>query len=207
MNYRWAVACGTVALCGLVYLGSVGWRVGEAETRYFGRNHCLPLWRKQPDYSEPATADSYGAGTFEFTQNDGRKLRVYKQLINGFQHSYGSALVALELGDAASDFMFRANEYFEAYAKPSGKTYEHLLDTRKDLHNNKVGRRIAADAIALGLRGQAADDYVVSELLKAIDDGRIIKDFRSARVDLLPTPDEYGCPFLPHPEKTEVAYK
>lgn len=190
-----------VAAAAVVVAGYVGWlclRVGFAETALFGRNHVFASLSPKRDYSGPPTADSFDSGTYKFNR-DGQEVTVHKQLINGFQHAYGSALATLEIGETAADLLFRANEYWEGYVSKRGKTYEHFLDTKKDLYNNAVGRQIALKAVAQNLRGPEADRYVTNEVLSAIASYQIIHHFREPRVRKLPPPDMFGCPALPKP--------
>ncbi len=95
-------------------------------------------------------------------ERDGTSVRVYKQLINGFQHAYGSALAEYEIGSPLADLLFRANEYAESYVFcRDTDTEKYSLDTRKDLANNAVGRGIADKARKLNLSGPTAYDYIL----------------------------------------------
>lgn len=190
------IVAAAVALIGTGYVLSLCFRVGSAETQLFGRNHVFTWFSPHRDYDEAPTADSFDGGTFTFHRGN-ETIKVHKQLINGFQHAYGSALATLELGATTADMLFRANEYWEAYTSKRGKTYDHFLDTKKDLYNNAVGRRIALRAIHKHLSGPAADRYVTNEVLSAIASYQIIHHFREARVQKLPPPDVFGCPGLP----------
>jgi hypothetical protein len=192
------------ALCvtGIValYAVAVCWRVADAELRIFHRNHIFKtLNHESPDYTGPVVAASYGGKTYQIVRS-GRIVTVHKQLINGFQHAYGSALAAFELGDVPSDLAFRVVEYFEAYTTRGGRTYAHFLDTKKDLHNNGDGRKIAVSAHAKGLTGKAADDFMQDQILQAIDRGDVINHFMDYRVQNLPSLEAFGCWGLPHPK-------
>src|ERR1700679_3959380 len=85
-----------------LYVVSVLWRVSLAEQEYFGRSCIVPLRWHPPPYSEPPVPGSYGQGTYTYEHN-GKLIHVHKQLINGFQHAYGSGLVSYELGARAAD--------------------------------------------------------------------------------------------------------
>jgi hypothetical protein len=191
------------AALGGMYVLSVAWRVGCAEEELYGRNCTLPMHKHSRDFREGPIAGSYQFRTYTFIRKDGTKVKVHRQLINGFQHAYGSALACLELGAGASDLMFRLNEYCEAYTKKWGKTYAHSLDTRKDLANNLVGRRIAEQAWQRGLAGADADRFMKGEILAAIERGVVLNHYLDPRVQKLPTLAEFGCPFLPNPAKPE----
>ncbi len=193
-----AVLAGFGAIAGL-YVGSIIWRVGAAEQELFGRNHVVLLLPPIRTYKDKATPESYGSSTFIFVRGS-KVLRVYKPLINGFQHTYGSALASYEIGTFGSDMLFRLNEYEEGYTRPWGRTYEHFLDTRKDLANNSVGRKIGAKARALGLQGDRADRFIVQQVLASMDSGEVISHHRDPRVQKLPSNEEFGCPGLPHPQ-------
>jgi hypothetical protein len=181
-----------------MYILSVIVRVSFREQEVMGRSCLIPLSVNPRRYCELPSADSFGALTYSL-ERKGKKLAVHKQLINGFQHAYGSALVAFEMGELASDLGFRANEYMEAYCCEDGRSYPHYLDTRKDLFNNTIGRAIARDARLLRLSGKDADDYLTERVFEAVFRRVIIPHAYDSRVSELPTLDEYGCPGLPNP--------
>jgi hypothetical protein len=196
------VVIGTLCAAGLVasYALAICWRVADAELRIFHRNHIFKtLNNGTPDYTGPVVPASYGGKTFQIVRS-GRIVTVHKQLINGFQHVYGSGLAAFELGDFPADVAFRLVEYFEAYTTKGGRTYAHLLDTKKDLLNNSQGRKIAAAAHAKGLTGKSADDFMQDQILQAIDRGDVINHFMDYRVQNLPPLEAFGCWGLPHPK-------
>jgi hypothetical protein len=195
----------SLSLAGLLglYVLNIIWRVSVAEQVLFGRSCLIPLTLSPRIYDQPPTADSYGSGTYEVAIG-GKTINVYKQLINGFRHTYGSALAAFEIGNSNADMLFRANEYVEAYLCKDGRTLKHFLDTKKDLSNNAVGRRIGQSARDLRLSGQDADVYMVKRVLEDIDQGAVLGHFLSPRVQSLPSLEEYGCPWLPKPASTTV---
>lgn len=147
-------------------------------------------------------AGSYGQGTYTF-ERDGKVLHVHKQLINGFQHAMGSALVAYELGGRTANCLFRLNEYVEAFDGSRSNTLKFNLDTRKDLANNVVGIRIGRSTRKLGLWGNNAEKHIIDEVLAAMDREEVIKHYLDPRVAKLPTVAEYGCPGLPEPVTPE----
>jgi hypothetical protein len=175
---------------------SVVWRVSLREKTLFGRSYLIPLSATVPQYTNSPTPESFGTSTYVFDRN-GTKVIVYKQLINGFQHAYGSALAAFELGAVCSDLLFRANEYFEAYLLKDGSSEKHYLDTEKDLANNAVGRTIGVRVKSMTLSGKDADDRIVKEVLRAMDSGEVINNYLDPRVERLPSREEFGCPGLP----------
>lgn len=177
-----------------VYVLSVVWRVSIAEQRYFGCSRLIPLsWSKQK-LDEPPTPESYSSGTTRFVR-DGRTVVVYKQLVNSFQHAYGSALACYEIGRVPADYLFRCNEYAEFIFGSQRAVPDSWLDTKKDLANNATGRQIGATARKLKLHGTAADLFMQRESLKALEDGRVIDHFRDPRVQSLPEPNT-SCPGL-----------
>jgi len=186
-----------LALAG-AYVLTVTWRVSVAEQSLFGQSHLVPLSLKKPQFTEYPTPDSYNGGTYSYVRA-GKFVRVHKQMINGFQHTYGSALTAFELGEFPADILFRANEYFEAYSCKNGRSSNHYIDTRKDLFNDRVGRLIGMEARNKGLFGRRAEKYIIAKVLQAMDSGIVLPHYRDPRVPLLPTLEEFGCPGLPKP--------
>jgi len=185
------------------YVLSVLWRVSIAEHEYFGRSCIIPMTWHSRQFTEGPCEGSYGQGSFTFAYR-GKTFHVYKQLINAFQHTYGSALVSYELGAVIADLMFRMNEYVEAFdGSPNTRTLAHNLDTRKDLFNNIIGIRIGQEIRKKGLWGQAAQQKMIDSALAAMDRDEVIKHYLDPRAAALPTTDHYGCPGLPKP--TEAA--
>jgi hypothetical protein len=177
------------------YVGSIVWRVSFAEQALFGRSDLLPLSLKPQQFKEPPTLESFGKETYTYVLR-GRSIRVYEQLINSFQHVYGSALAASEIGNKPADFLFRANEYFEALCWRNSGSRNFYFDTKKDLANNAIGRRIGLMAKEQGLMGEACERFILDEIFRAIDEGAIYKDCAEPRVGQLPSLSEYGCPLL-----------
>ncbi|MBA4050237.1 MAG: hypothetical protein C0508_06025 [Cyanobacteria bacterium PR.023] len=178
-----------------LYVFSILWRVSFAEKHLFGYSRLIPLsWHKQIP-TEPGNASTFNELTSPYNRN-GKTIHVYKQLVNSFQHAYGSALAAYELSEVPADLLFRANEYTEAITSKVSGTQNWYLDTKKDLHNNAVGRRIGLQARTLGLNGLDAEKFIIAETLKAADDGRVYNHFLDNRTLQLPPLEEYGCPGL-----------
>jgi len=185
-----------------LYVISILWRVSVAEQEYFGRSCIVPLRWHPAEYKEAPVAGSYGQGTFSY-EHGGKVLHVHKQLINGFQHGVGSALVAYEIGGRTADLLFRLNEYVEAFDGTRSNTLKYNLDTRKDLANNIVGIRIGRATRKAGLFGASAEKHIIDEVLAAMDRGEVFTHYLDPRVSRLPTVEQYGCPGLPKPERPE----
>lgn len=188
------------------YVLSILWRVSAAEQEYFGRSCIVPMRWPVREYSEKPVDGSYGQGTFSFerrgkTGEPGRILHVHKQLINGFQHAYGSSLVSYELGEGPANLLFRLNEYVEAFDGSPSNTVKYNLDTRKDLANNQIGYRIGRGTRQLGLWGASAENHIIAEVLAAMDRNEVLTHYLDPRVAKLPSVAEYGCPGLPEPVK------
>lgn len=181
-----------------IYIVSVVWRVSVAEQKIFGHSELIPLSLPLKPFREPGTESSYGSSTYTLIQ-DGREVSVYKQLINGFQHTYGSALVARELGPRASDLIFRTNEYVEALRCSRGNQENHYWDTRKDLQNNLIGRRIGRSIRTLPLTRKQGEHLMAERTLDALTNGVAISHFLDPRVETLPTLEQFGCPHFPKP--------
>lgn len=187
-----------------IYVLSILIRVSLAEEKYFGRSDLIPLSQNGHKYkAKTLSPKSFQSGSYHFDRN-GQKIIVWRQKINGFQHVYGPALMAYELGDKASDWTFCANEYMEAFfdviVDDNGISESDILDRRKDLHHNAFGRRIAADVKHRGLSGQAGYDALLKQVLSEVESDRVfIPHYEDPRVKLLPTETEMGCPGLPPP--------
>jgi len=150
------------------YVLSILWRVSLAEQELYGRSCLITLSAKKFDTSELGTPASFFDNTYSFDRH-GKTIHVYKQLINSFQHAYGSALAAFELGSTPADLLFRANEYAEGIVCGGAGTEPFMLDARKDLYNNSVGREIGIQARSKKLNGADADKFIVAEILQALE--------------------------------------
>ena len=189
------IALGLSALILGLYVFSILWRVSFAEKHLFGYSRLIPLsWHKQIP-TEPGNASTFNELTSPYNRN-GKTIHVYKQLVNSFQHAYGSALAAYELSEVPADLLLRGNEYAEAITSKVSGTQNWYLDTKKDLHNNAVGRSIGLQARTLGLNGLDAEKFIIAETLKAAEDGRIYNHFLDKRTLQLQSLEEYGCPRL-----------
>ena len=184
-----------ILIASLVYVSTIFWRVSVAEKEQFGQSCLIPLTWCKRKYDRPATTSSFGDATYDYSRS-GKVVQVHAQLINSFQHGYASALTAYELGAPASEFLFRVNEYLEAiFCRDAGTTYFYL-DTKKDLFNNAIGRAIGVEARRFALNGPDADDYLVTEILTALNSKRLITHYSDPRVATLPSYDESGLPLL-----------
>ncbi|MBX3134741.1 hypothetical protein KF707_00800 [Candidatus Obscuribacterales bacterium] len=196
-----AIAMIPITLLAL-YVFSVIWRVSAYEQKVFGRSELIPMSLQPRKFTEIPSMETYGAFTYDIQVNH-KPLRVHKQVINGFQHAFGSGLVAYELGEQIADLLFRANEYVEAYFSGDGRRYSHYMDTRKDLYNNMIGRAIGMEARQKNLTGGAADRYISARVLNSIQNREVIPHWLEPKVKDLPSLEEYGCPGLPHPSPDE----
>lgn len=190
----------SMLICGAllgVYVLSILWRVSQAEHEVLGRDLMLHVFKSDKQFSEPATIDSYMSMTFDQDYKT-VKLNVWRDKINGFQHSYGSALAAYEWGEYLSDKLFVANEFAEWLFDRDGVSERDLRDRHRDLANNKVGRRIGVDAWKSGLLRKNADEYIRDHIVAAIEyDHSVITHWRNPMIDSLPSEAEMGCPNLP----------
>lgn len=194
-----STVCATL-VCGAIlggYVLSILWRVSLAEHEVMGKDLMLHVFKSDKQFNLPPTIDSYMAQTF---LQDYKTLSfpVWRDKINGFQHSYGSALAAYELGDFLSDKLFVANEFTEWLFDRDGVSERDLRDRHRDLANNKVGRKIGIDAWKLGLHGHDADEYIRDHIVIGIEfDRTVITHWRNPIIDTLPSEAAMGCPNLP----------
>ena len=72
------------------------------------------------------------------------------------------------------------------------------LDTKKDLANNSIGRKIGTEARQLHVNGLEAENFMISKIFSSIDDGTIYRNCSEPRVAELPTLKQYGCTLLPN---------
>lgn len=193
----WKKIAYTVLILISAYVFSIVWRVSVAEQHYFGRSELIPLSLNRPGFSDKAVKGSYESKTFLFSRQ-GKPIRVWRQEINGFQHVYGSALAAYELGEKPADWMFCANEYMEAYLDPDGITEKDFKDRRKDLAHNRLGRRIGLQVRGAGKVGSAAEDAILQAVLKEVESKKhFYPHYNDSRILRLESENELGCPGLP----------
>jgi hypothetical protein len=193
----------TGALLG-AYVLSICWRVSLEELNQFGRSDLLPVSAHAKKYSDPPTADTFGDGCYTFISN-GKSIVVYKQLTNGFQHAYGSALASYEVGSTAADLLFRANEYAESlFARNSG-TDRFYEDTKKDLGNNALGRQVGDRARVMGLTGKPANEFILKTITEMVYQKEVFIHWQDPRVKSLPSPEQFGCPCLTRIQKARRA--
>lgn len=185
------------------YVLSVIWRVSVAEQNLFGRSDLIPLSLKKPAYTtqNKTTPDAYGSGTFIYNRS-GTPVVVWRQEINGFQHIYGSALAAYELGDKPADMLFCANEYAEAFFDfifdPNGIGPEDLKDRRKDLRHNRTGREVGIIVRNSPPEGMSSEELIQQTILDRMagKDG-YFPHYNDPAIAKLPTETQMGCPLLP----------
>lgn len=188
------LAAGAVSV---TYVVSVLWRVSVAEHEMLGRDMMLRIMPNGRTFNESPIPESHLSRTYTL-KLDGLTLKVWGEKINGFQHAYGSALVAYELGDFCSDKIFCMNEYMEWFFDKNGIALKDLLDRRRDLANNKVGRLIGLKARSEGLVGADADRYIRRHVVAAMEfDKSIITHPFDVRAFRLPSETQMGCPHLP----------
>ena len=162
-----------------------------------GKDLMLHVLKSNKEFNSPPTFESHMAATY--VQNYKTiKFDVWRDKINGFQHTYGSALAAYEFGDFLSDKLFVANEFAEWFFDKNGVGERDLRDRHRDLANNKVGRKIGVEARKAGLIGHDADEYMRDHIVAAIEfDQSVITHWLDPVVDTLPSEAAIGCPYLP----------
>lgn len=178
------------------YVLDIVWRVSVGEAEVMGKSQLIkfPTAFK---FDAPPVAASLGSKTYKIDTWLG-PMTVWHDKINGFQHAYGSALTAYDIGDSLSEKLFVANEWAEWFCDYNGVSSGDIHDRRRDLANNKIGRAIGLEARARGLNYSLADSYIRNRLLMALEQEKSIythpHDLRS-----LALPDEatLGCPGLP----------
>ncbi len=180
-----------------VYVLSVLWRVSLAEEAVFGCSKLIPIATFQKPLDGPCLPGYPGHHTLT-NHFQGRTIVAFNQKINGFQHLYGSALVAFELGEGFSSLLFAANEFAEFCFDFDGVRAEDLLDRRKDLVNNGTGRKLGRRLVTRELRGARAERALIAMSVACMEEApEFLPHFMDQR--LLRAPDEasLGCPFLP----------
>jgi hypothetical protein len=177
------------------YILSVFWRVSNVEQSIFGSGALMPLAPQQQQFDQPPTQESYGKNTYSHMVR-GQPTQVYEQLLNSFQHLYGSALMSYEIGELGAVVIFNTNEYLKAIFSSYSGTLSFYLDTKKDLANNEVGRKIGSEVKTRGLVGPAAEQFMIDKIFMALDGGLAYKNCSEYRVTKLPSLNEYGCPLL-----------
>lgn len=177
------------------YILSVLWRVSNVEQSIFGSGALMPLVPQQQQFDQPPTQESYGKNTYTHMVR-GQPTQVYEQLLNSFQHLYGSALMSYEIGELGAVVISNTNEYLKAIFSNDSGTLNFYLDTKKDLANNEVGRKIGSEVKTRGLIGPAAEQFMIDKIFMALDGGLAYKNCSEYRVTKLPSLHEYGCPLL-----------
>lgn len=179
------------------YVFSILWRVSLAEHQVMGKDLMLHVFHSDKQFDCHPTIDSYMAATFKQNYKT-LSFPVWRDKINGFQHTYGSALAAYEWGEFLSDKLFVANEFAEWLFDKDGVSERDLRDRHRDLANNKTGRKIGVAAFNEGLQGRDADEYIRDHIVIAIEyDREVITHWRDPIIDTLPSEAAMGCPYLP----------
>lgn len=179
------------------YVLSIVWRVSLAEDKHYGRSELIPLALPARRFDQPAAAQSYGSKTYQFDSPDCGRIIVFRQKINGFQHMYGSALACVELGDFLSEKLFCLNEFAEFLFDWNSVEPSDLLDRKKDLANNALGRSIGLEIRKLHLTGADAEQATSIACAKAAEsNSQFLAHFLDPRVSKL-TEEQLGCFFLP----------
>jgi hypothetical protein len=188
----------TIAITTLIgiYVLSVVWRVSAAQQECFGRSALIPLCLPVRAFHEPPVSASFGDRTFEYNHN-GLTSVIWRQKLNGFQHIYGSALAAFELGDYFADKLFCANEFAEALCDWNTITLTDRLDRKKDLWNNRIGRAIGVRVSRMGMVGAAGERQILADCEYAIEhDPHFMGHYLDPRARGL-SEKSLGCLFLP----------
>lgn len=177
------------------YVLSVIWRVSLAQQQIFGRSELIKFAQSR-DFNQKPVPPYWGQPTYSVLYH-GKKIVVFRQKINGFQHMYGSALADFELGTRLSKALFAANEWAEFIFDYNGVSTEDLMDRRKDLANNKLGRKLGELARQKGLHGKAAEEYLKDLSVAAMDHPEFLPYFVDIRWLSLGDEASLGCPYLP----------
>jgi hypothetical protein len=177
------------------YVLSVIWRVSLAEQQVFGRSDLIRVGQTR-EFNQPPVPPYWGQPTYSCLYH-GQKLVVFRQKINGYQHMYGSALADLELGTRLSKLLFAANEWAEFLFDFNGVSTEDLMDRRKDLANNKLGRKLGEAARQKGLRGAAAEEYLKDLSVTAMDHPEFLPYFVDVCWLVIGDEASQGCRYLP----------
>jgi hypothetical protein len=178
-----------------VYVVSVIWRVSLAEQEVFGRSDLIKFATSR-DFNEAPVPPYWGQPTYSVSYK-GKNIVVFRQKINGYQHMFGSALADLELGPRLSKLLFAANEWAEFCCDYNGVSTEDLMDRRKDLANNRLGRKLGEAARQKGLTGAAAEEFLKDLSVTAMDHPDFLPYFVDRRWLALGDEASLGCPYLP----------
>ncbi|MBU6452801.1 MAG: hypothetical protein KGS72_13525 [Cyanobacteria bacterium REEB67] len=177
------------------YVFSIIWRVSIAEQEVFGRSDLIHPGQ-QAHFDEPPVPPYWGQPTYSIKHN-GNKIVVFRQKINGYQHMYGSVLADFELGTRLSKALFVANEWAEFTCDFNGVSTENLMDRRKDLANNKLGRKLGELARQKGLHGAAAEQFLKDTCVVAMDHPEFLPHFMDIRWLTIGDEASLGCRCLP----------
>ena len=204
---RSTLTCMTLGLLIGVYLFSIFWRVSIGEEKQFGRSALIKFPVKQKYKPGPVSSKTYYSKSYWF-EKDGKQILVWKEKINCFQHLYGSALSAYELGEGPSLILFNGNELINYAVDKTGITTKDILDRRKDLAHNIVGRKIGLEARNKNLFGEDADQYIQKQILSAMErNEEVYLSYLDPRVKQLPVESKLGCPDLPKKNLVDLLKK
>lgn len=179
-----------------VYVISIVWRASIYEQMYFARSELIPLSLHPPKFREAPVYESFGSKTFTVSNSKGTII-VWRQKINGFQHMFGSALASYELGEYLSDKLFCANEFAEYCCDWNGVEPTDLLDRKKDLWNNRLGRTIGQEVRNQGLNGRVAEKAIADLCFTKVEnDQQFLAHCCDPKVFSL-SEQQLGCPNLP----------
>ncbi|MBS2008129.1 MAG: hypothetical protein JST01_13865 [Cyanobacteria bacterium SZAS TMP-1] len=196
---KWWRPVTIISLIPLMILGayvlSIIWRVSLAEQDIFGRSELIKLGPSRA-LSEANETRYMGQPTYRVNY-EGKNILVFRQKINGYQHMFGSALADFELGTRLSRLLFAANEWAEFCFDFDGVSTYDLMDRRKDLANDKLGRKIGELARQKRLSGQEAEIFIKNTCIEAMDNPEFLPYFVDRRYLALGTEASLGCPYLP----------
>lgn len=186
-----------IAICFLgLYVLSIVWRVSIAENEYLGRSELIPLSLSARRYSEQPVSESFGHKTYVFDGPAGR-IVVWRQKINSFQHMYGSAIATYEIGETLADKLFCLNELAEYLLDWNGVEPSDLLDRKKDLANNALGRKIGQSVGKTGVKGHDAELALSRQCVSSMEtDPEFLAHYLDPRVSAL-SESKLGCNCLP----------
>ena len=194
---RFFLVADVLALVLVGYVVSILWRVSCTEVEQFGASKLIPMPSKNIAGRGPCGPETYFSPSYRFVRGD-HEVVVWTDKINCFQHVYGSALVASELGELPAHLLFCANEYAEYLFDHDGVSEEDLLDRRKDLAHNKVGRELGLRREVTALNGSAREERLKALVLAEMETAnRVYLSYLDPRVKELPDEAAQGCPFLP----------
>lgn len=208
LNIRRSLALLSVPFVALAaYVISVLWRVSLAEEAVFNKSCLIRVSPWQRRYDGPRSLVYPGNATYT-AHFDGHDFVAFGQKINGFQHMYGSALVSYELGEDFSKWLFAANEFAEWTFDWNGVRVEDLMDRKKDLVNNALGRRLGRRVADEGIGPFQAEMVLVSRSYRLMETSdEFLPHWMDQRLLRYPDEASLGCPGLPKRNVFNWIYK